>query len=231
VRLIALDRPGVGGSDPQPTRSITGYAADVAEVLDQLGLERPAVGGLSNGGMYAMAIAGELPHRVSRVVPVNPTIPVADDAARASLTRTARAIYSLLQRKRGLFARSARPFSSQGRLARALTRLANPDAHLFTDPVTANQLAAAVGELSRQPDSDYLHQELALAVGDWGFDHRAVTAPVFLVCGEKDSGLGYSRVWAQELPHGQLRLVPGGHMSMFSPQFARTVVQLLGGHE
>ena len=57
IRLLSLDRPGVGGSDPLPGRTPTGWAEDVRGVLDALEIEQAAVGGLSNGGMYTMAVA------------------------------------------------------------------------------------------------------------------------------------------------------------------------------
>ena len=34
IRLIAIDRPGVGGSDPKPGRSVADWAADVKELED-----------------------------------------------------------------------------------------------------------------------------------------------------------------------------------------------------
>src|SRR5207247_8678143 len=56
--LVALDNRGVGDSpgDGQPF-TIDDLAADVAGVLDALGLERPAVLGWSMGGFLAQALA------------------------------------------------------------------------------------------------------------------------------------------------------------------------------
>jgi hypothetical protein len=68
-----------------------------------------------------------------------------------------------------------------------------------------------------------------MASSPWGFDHRAVSVPVSLVSGEKDAGLPYAKVWAQELPEGRLVVVPGGHTGMLAPSVARRVVELLGG--
>lgn len=38
VRLISLDRPGVGLSDPQAGRTVLDWARDVEELLDLLGI-------------------------------------------------------------------------------------------------------------------------------------------------------------------------------------------------
>jgi len=45
VRHIAINRPGVGGSDPDPGRTIVGFAADVRELADELELEPRAGSG------------------------------------------------------------------------------------------------------------------------------------------------------------------------------------------
>ena len=229
LRILALDRPGVGGSDPLAGRTVNGYAADVVEVLDALGLERAAVGGLSNGGMYAVAVGVAIPDRVLRVVPVNPATPVADGAARAALSRKARMSYSFLARNPDRVSGRLAKATPPGRIAAALARRANPDSHLLKDSVTAAAWAANTTEVFRQPGSGYVASEITLATAPWGFDHRAVQVPVALVSGEKDAGLGYAKVWARELPQGRLVVVPGGHTGMLAHAVARRVAELLRG--
>jgi pimeloyl-ACP methyl ester carboxylesterase len=65
VRLIAVDRPGYGGSsDPPAGYSYARFAADLAALADALGVEGFAVAGHSSGGPYALAAAALLPGRV-----------------------------------------------------------------------------------------------------------------------------------------------------------------------
>jgi pimeloyl-ACP methyl ester carboxylesterase len=64
LRLLAYDRPGYGGSPPQPDRSVADAAADVAALADQLQVDRFAVWGASGGGPHALACAALLPDRV-----------------------------------------------------------------------------------------------------------------------------------------------------------------------
>ena len=229
LRVLSLDRPGVGGSDPLPGRTAVGYASDVAQVLDALEIERAAVGGLSNGGMYTMAVASVLPDRVLRAVPYNPSTPVADDAARSALSFKARVSYRFIGRQTDRIASYLTREKAPGRLSAAVNRRTNPDAHLADDPAVAAASAATMAEVLRQPVRDYLQTEVAHCVGPWGFDHRAVTVPVSLVSGEKDGGLDYARVWAQELPDGRLVVVPGGHGGMAAPGVSRRLVELLAG--
>src|SRR5579864_1224257 len=60
VRLIALDRPGIGYSAPKSGDRLLDWPSDVAEAADQLGIVRFAVQGMSAGGPYALACAHAL---------------------------------------------------------------------------------------------------------------------------------------------------------------------------
>jgi pimeloyl-ACP methyl ester carboxylesterase len=66
IRLIGYDRPGYGGSDSAPGRSVADAAGDVAAIADSLGIERFAVEGGSGGGPHALACT-QLPERVVAV--------------------------------------------------------------------------------------------------------------------------------------------------------------------
>jgi pimeloyl-ACP methyl ester carboxylesterase len=67
MRLIGYDRPGYGGSDPQPGRTAADAAGDVGAIADALGIEQLAVEGGSGGGPHALACAALLPDRVVAV--------------------------------------------------------------------------------------------------------------------------------------------------------------------
>lgn len=76
VRLLAIDRPGAGGSDPRPGGSLAGLGADLGDVLDDLGIGQVALLGWSAGGLFALAAAAELGERAERVVVVGTLPPV-----------------------------------------------------------------------------------------------------------------------------------------------------------
>lgn len=78
IRLIVPDRPGMGGSDPDPGRTLDAWPRDVQALADACGLERFAVLGYSEGIGYAAACAVSLPDRVTRcgfVAPVYHALP------------------------------------------------------------------------------------------------------------------------------------------------------------
>jgi pimeloyl-ACP methyl ester carboxylesterase len=82
VRKVAVDGPGIGGSDPQPGRRVLDWPSDVAELADSLGIERFAVLGFSFGGPYARACAHALARRVTRAGLVSCLGPIDPDAKR-----------------------------------------------------------------------------------------------------------------------------------------------------
>lgn len=64
LRIIGLDRPGVGSSTPYRYRNVAEFALDLEIVADALGIEEFAVIGLSGGGPYALGVAHTFPDRV-----------------------------------------------------------------------------------------------------------------------------------------------------------------------
>jgi pimeloyl-ACP methyl ester carboxylesterase len=66
VRLIKYDRPGYGGSDRLPGRSVVDCVGDVAAIADHLGIGMFSVTGGSGGGPHSLAVAARLGERVVR---------------------------------------------------------------------------------------------------------------------------------------------------------------------
>ncbi|OSC40087.1 alpha/beta fold hydrolase [Mycobacterium decipiens] len=64
IRLIGVDRPGIGSSTPHQYETIVAFADDLRTIADTLGIGKMAVVGLSGGGPYTLACAAGLPDRV-----------------------------------------------------------------------------------------------------------------------------------------------------------------------
>ena len=60
VRVIAVERPGVGLSTPLPTYSMQSYADDIGELTDALGVRQFGIVGFSGGGPFALAATARL---------------------------------------------------------------------------------------------------------------------------------------------------------------------------
>src|SRR5439155_22464969 len=65
IRLIGIDRPGMGLSSFQAGRRVLDWPDDVVALADSLQLDRFAVVGFSGGDPYALACAYKIPHRLT----------------------------------------------------------------------------------------------------------------------------------------------------------------------
>ncbi len=82
IRWVGYDRPGYGGSDPNPGRDVASAASDVASIADALGIDRFAVMGHSGGSPHALACAALLPERVVGALPISTLAPFHADRPR-----------------------------------------------------------------------------------------------------------------------------------------------------
>ena len=64
IRLIGIDRPGIGSSTPYQYDAVFAFADDLRTIADTLGIDKMEVIGLSGGGPYALACAAAMPDRV-----------------------------------------------------------------------------------------------------------------------------------------------------------------------
>src|SRR5690606_8086447 len=75
VRLLAVDRPGIGHSEPDPAATPTSVADDLAAVLDALDVPDAGVLSWSAGALFSLAFAGRHPGRCPRLVLAAPLVP------------------------------------------------------------------------------------------------------------------------------------------------------------
>jgi pimeloyl-ACP methyl ester carboxylesterase len=76
TRMIALDRPGFGQSDPNPNGTFLSWPDDVKMVVDALRIDRFGVAGASGGGPYSLAVARAMPERARGVGLACPMAPL-----------------------------------------------------------------------------------------------------------------------------------------------------------
>jgi pimeloyl-ACP methyl ester carboxylesterase len=76
MRVLALDRPGIGQSTYQPGRTLESWPSLVAAFADAQGIGRFAQLGVSGGGPYVLACAAMLPQRVTASAVLCGAVPV-----------------------------------------------------------------------------------------------------------------------------------------------------------
>lgn len=210
VRLIGLDRLGIGYSDPKAGYRLLDWPDDVAEVADRLGIEQFAVEGVSAGGPYAMACAYKISHRLTACGLISTVSP--DDLIRKAGPGWMRATWwmgdhfpwflrlyvPLVQHATG-----SDQTSTEKYIVRYAARLGAADQRLLANPEIRKSLAQAMTESYRQGGKANLEAALA-EIRPWGFQVEQVTfEKMFLWHGEQDRIMPIApvRLLAQALPH------------------------------
>jgi len=236
VRVIALDRPGIGYSGFQPNRTLLDWPDDIAAFADQLGIERFAVLGYSWGGPYALACAHKMPQRLIGVAVVSGAPPFAGPDAMPNLPeRLAR----LVQTAQGSHWRLRTDLWLQSRRAHQnpeqvyqddLLAVSAPDRAVMSDLAFRDMLIAAYAEPFREGITG-MYWDRIVPTQDWGFRLGDVTAPIQLWYGEQDTNAPptVGRYLAARLPNAQFTLVPGeGHLMCYS-HWGEILAALTGG--
>ncbi|MFF5446570.1 alpha/beta fold hydrolase [Streptomyces sp. NPDC012888] len=225
MQLIAYDRPGYGGSDRHPGRTVADAVQDVAAIADFLELDTFAVAGRSGGGPHALACAALLPGRVTRAAALVGLAPWDADGLDWFDGMTAHNVREYTTASvdpEGLAARliprAAGIREDPGRLLEELRReLTDHDRMTVSDAGLRRMLERNFAEGVRHSAYGWIDDVLALS-SPWGFDLAAISCPVLLWHGEKDvfSPIGHSRWLAQRIPGATAAFDPeAAHFAAF----------------
>ncbi|MFJ5264941.1 alpha/beta fold hydrolase [Streptomyces sp. NPDC088387] len=185
VRLISVDRPGLGASDAMADWTLHNWAADIGEFARLRGLRGMAALGYSMGAPCALACAAA--GVVTGVAVVSGT----DEIAHPAFT-------DLLEPEAAMLVRLAArdPAAAQGLLAEAATADAlfelitgesgGRDDQVFGDPDFRDAYRHALAEGFAQGPDGYA-RETVLAAMRWSFDPATVLVPVDLWYSEHDT--------------------------------------------
>jgi len=219
LRVVAPDRPGIGGSDPKPGRRILDWPDDVVELADALGIERFSVVASSGGGPYALACASKIPERVEAVALVSSVAPLIVPEALREMGPQPRMMYRLtrwapwtIRPAMALIAASSRRFPD-GLRAQMNKSASGADRQVLADPEAFNIIWQGGEEAFRQ-GSRWAAAEVRLSSRPWGFDLGDIAVPVDVWQGEADEGVtpAVGRWLAQTIPGARLHMVPdAGH--------------------
>ncbi|HYB95085.1 MAG TPA: alpha/beta fold hydrolase [Vicinamibacterales bacterium] len=200
-RLITPDLRGFGGStelDPIGAISIGDYAADVVDLLQELGIRKAVIGGCSMGGYAALALYQTSAHLVEGLILANTRAGADSPEARANR----RNMLALVDREgpSGV-ARDMMP-----KLLGATTRETNPEAEATIRRLIKQQsplaIRNAVHRMMHRPDSTPLLAQ--------------VSVPTLVITGEEDEMIPVdeSRRMAAAIRGATLVIIPrAGHLA------------------
>jgi pimeloyl-ACP methyl ester carboxylesterase len=226
IRVIALDRPGFGLSDFQPGRQIDDWPDDVAQVADQLGIERFSIMGISGGGPYTAACAAKMPERLEAVGLVSALGPMRDKEAMSGYGRFTRFMLWLSRYLPFLItltllwlAFAMRWFPERAIRAAARGRGLPPaDRALLRESKTHNTIIADLREAFRQGVKGPAY-EFRLFLRPWRFKPEDITARVRIWHGEADDTVppSMARYYERTIPNAKATFFPGeGHFMVLN---------------
>jgi 3-oxoadipate enol-lactonase len=200
-------------------RSFEEHALDVVEVLDELGIERAHVLGVSYGGEVAMTLAALHPSRVERLTVISATDYTADWMRRDAVEG------------RELAERAARGEGTGGELFRRVAAATWSEAWLAKQP--PDFLEQRARQVSALPPAYFEGMAALLGLLET-LDLRPllprITAPALVLAGANDRifPLEHMRAIAAAIPGAQLEVVPDTGHGLLMERADRVLAALLG---
>lgn len=224
VRVITPDRPGYGLSDHYSRRRLVDWPADVAELADNLGLDRFGMTSLSGGGIYALACAALIPDRLTRVVTTGCPGPMQRPGATRGMHIGARVGMGVASRAPWLFEAAAAVLAvvvrRYPRFFYDESKRDKPPADMrWLDlPAVAGDSIATLREAMRSGASGYV-QDIGVLSLPWEISLGDIRVPVHLWHGDRDNVIPvhHGDYLAATIPNATLRICPGeGHMLLWN---------------
>jgi pimeloyl-ACP methyl ester carboxylesterase len=223
LRLISYDRPGYGGSTPQPGRTVADCAADARAICAELGIDRIATWGISGGGPHVLACAALLPDLVTAAASLASPAPYGAEG----LDYFAGMGQDNVDDTRLYFTDEAAARAKTERDREELLATPPEDAAKGIESLlTPTDAAALTGDLAEwlvsseqeglAPGSEGWWEDNCM-VRPWGFDLAAIAVPVLLLHGRQDMFVpfGHGEWLAVHIPGVEARLLDDdGHLTL-----------------
>jgi pimeloyl-ACP methyl ester carboxylesterase len=221
VRLIGVERPGVGRSTPHLHRSLVDAADDIEQVADRLSVGRFGIVGLSGGGPYVLACAHQFPKRVVAGAVLGGVAPVCGDEAVSggpvALARRLRIPLRMFHRPLGhvmwATVTALRPLASQA-FDLFISTMPPGDQDVMYRPEMKEMFIDDMLRASR-PQFHAPVYDIVLFSRPWGFSLRDIRVPIRFWQGDADHivPLEHGEHQAALVPDSDLKVRPReGHM-------------------
>lgn len=200
MHAVAIDARGYGDSgDVDGSRAFTDFADDVIRVIDDAGVERAHLCGLSMGGRIALDLWRRYPDRVT-------SLTLADTSAGSKETQDPARVEAFLSARRKPLLEGRTPAELAPELA---DQIVGPNASAAARAELVESLAAL------RVDSYLRTLEAVTRFTDFP-DFAAIDVPVQVIVGAEDriAPPHIARAMADAIPGARLAVIPGaGHIS------------------
>lgn len=191
IRIIAVDRPGMGLSDFKQNREMLDWPDDVTELADQLDFQRFGVMGISGGGPYAAACAYKIPERLSTTLMVSSMGPFNAPHVKEGLSWTIPGKPSLGRRLLLMLFNLGLKRDPDKFVIRSKKQFPEPDRLVLDKPEMTKVYIEMLKEAFRSGIRG-AYQEAKLYARPWKFRLQDISTRVYLWHGEKDENVPVS---------------------------------------
>jgi pimeloyl-ACP methyl ester carboxylesterase len=212
IRWVSYDRPGYGGSSPDPGRNVASAAEFTRSVADVLGIDCFAVMGHSGGGPHALACGALLADRVLAVVGVAGLAPFGAEGLDWFAGMAQSGVDSLRAAAAGRAVKEGYEASGVDYDPEFIAA----DEAALSGPWS--WLKSVIGPAIATGPGGLIDDDLAY-VSPWGADPEQVNVPTMLLHGGRDRVVpsSHSEWLARRCPSAELRLFPDdGHISVLN---------------
>ncbi|HFL2713457.1 TPA: alpha/beta fold hydrolase [Legionella pneumophila] len=235
VRLIGLDRPGMGLSSPQKNRTILAWPDDIKEFVTALNLKTYSIVGHSGGAPYVAACAYRIPEKIHKAVIVSGIAPSTYPEALTSLSKSQKQMHWMIRYcpivLKLMMKISCKALENPNRLKAMLKQLPEVDAKIFENTHYKESMVLSLKEAFRQNASGVV-DDFKLLPKSWGFDLEKIRCPVVVWQGGKDSQapVKHAEIYAQHIPQANyVFLEEEGHVSILHNYGAQILTSAMEG--
>lgn len=235
VRLIGLDRPGMGLSSPQKNRTILDWPEDVKEFTTALNLKNFSIVGHSGGAPYVAACAYRIPEKIHKAVIVSGIAPLTYPEAISSLSKSQKLMHWMMRYcpvvLKLMMKMSCKALENPDRLKTMLKALPEADAKIFENTHCKDSIVLSLKEAFRQNASGVV-ADFKLLPKSWGFDLEEIRCPFFVWQGGEDqqAPVKHAEIYAQHVPQAHYVFLENeGHISILYNYGEQILISALEG--
>ena len=190
LRIISLDRPGMGLSSFDTQRTILSWVDDVVTVADKLNINKFSVLGHSGGAPFVVACAYKIPDRINSAVIVSGMAPLEELTTKKGSTVSQNLVANLIKFFPSItnlmMHMTKKMIANPEKLNKQLVKqLPDVDKVILQDNKIQKEIINSLQESFKNGTSGPA-QEMRLLFNAWGFNLRKVETPLVIWHGNKD---------------------------------------------
>jgi len=228
IRVIGVDRAGMGHSSFQENRTFLDFTDDIVKIANKLHIDKFSILGISAGAGYALACAYKIPDRLTSVHVISGLGP--SDLVYEDMNKESRSFIALAKK----FPRAVKPlfwlligrFSQDDKksdkfLGNIMQSLGDVDKNIFKDEKLKQLFLNSCREAYRQGTKGVAYDAILAYTKDWGFELKEIKFDnIYFYHGKLDLSLPVLMAEKMsKITNAKLKIYPNdGHLSIIVNQ-------------